>query len=201
MHVVMPESASPKVILIDHNSQTLMLLRCYYFRYFLWHYMGDLERMYYKKPADFAMLLALGAACLLAVTAVGGIDPSLIGHRSVLTNIPLHLSASVSSVAIASVSAASTAAKSTSTTAESTSSTSITALHLLLSSTVATVDSAITAQRVHYTFVTTCNSSVAVELCIVQQPIARTASLVRSWRVLCVAASHHTSSCSSRKLI
>jgi hypothetical protein len=45
--------------------------------------MGDLERMYYKKPADFAMLLSLGAACLLAVTAVGGIDPSLIGHRSV----------------------------------------------------------------------------------------------------------------------
>ncbi|CAM9882052.1 unnamed protein product, partial [Chrysoparadoxa australica] len=48
--------------------------------HFSWTYMGELERMHYKEPADFLLLLLFGAASLLAINTLLGQSPELMGH-------------------------------------------------------------------------------------------------------------------------
>ncbi|KAG5179379.1 Der1-like family-domain-containing protein [Tribonema minus] len=55
-------------------------MNCIISMYFVWTYMGELERMYFKRPQDFAMLMGFGALCLLVFTSLMGIHGQFLGH-------------------------------------------------------------------------------------------------------------------------
>lgn len=49
--------------------------------HFVWTYMAQLEKLNYKKPEEFFVMMAFGAVALLVGYTVSGLSPKFLGHN------------------------------------------------------------------------------------------------------------------------